>query len=102
MIFAGGQPARAAIIYLAAKTGTPTRTVAATLQRPIWREYLRDHHASAPLDTPVTGQLEGQPWHEPFLYHERRNLIRMLSTACFIVIAYLTGMRPGENARSCI
>lgn len=40
VIFAGGQPARAAIVYLAAKTGTPTRTVAATLKRPIWRDDL--------------------------------------------------------------
>jgi hypothetical protein len=96
VIFAGGLPARAAIIYLAAKTGTPTRTVAATLKQPIWREYLRRHHASATLDTPVTGRLDGRPWHEPFPYYERHNLVRMLSTACFVVIAYLTGMRPGE------
>ncbi|MEU9405823.1 hypothetical protein AB0E08_08965 [Streptomyces sp. NPDC048281] len=51
----------------------------------------------APLDTPVTGQLDGQPWHDGAIdYSDAGFLVRHLSTACFIVISYLSGMRSGE------
>lgn len=43
-----------------------------------------------------TGQLDGKPWMGRFRNRDARILTRMLSTACFIVICYLTGMRPGE------
>ncbi|MFD9452698.1 hypothetical protein ACFWBC_06370 [Streptomyces sp. NPDC059985] len=43
-----------------------------------------------------TGQLDGKPWMARFRNRDARTLTRMLSTACFIVICYLTGMRPGE------
>ncbi|MFI7019299.1 hypothetical protein [Streptomyces sp. NPDC050164] len=50
-----------------------------------------------PLDTPITGLLDGTPWRAtPVDYHEAPQLARLLSTACFIVIAYLSGARPGE------
>ncbi|MFJ3932656.1 hypothetical protein [Streptomyces sp. NPDC090029] len=50
-----------------------------------------------PLDTPITGQLDQAPWRtSPIGYHEAPRLARLLSTACFIVIAYLSGARPGE------
>jgi hypothetical protein len=49
------------------------------------------------LQTPVTGLLDGQLWHQGrFTYMEGRDLGRLLSTACFIVVAYLSGARPGE------
>lgn len=49
------------------------------------------------LDTPVTGLVDGSPWHHgPFRYHQIRHMARHLSTACLIVIAYLSGARPGE------
>ncbi|MFF7290197.1 hypothetical protein [Streptomyces griseorubiginosus] len=49
------------------------------------------------LRAPVTGQLDGRPWREqPVRFREARDLARHLSTACFIVIAYLSGGRPGE------
>ncbi|MER7693748.1 hypothetical protein [Streptomyces sp. NPDC097610] len=38
------------------------------------------------------------PWREAVDYTEAGFLMRQLGTACFIVIAYLTGMRPGEAA----
>jgi integrase len=51
----------------------------------------------APLSTPVTGMLDGQPWRDgPIGYHEVQPLVRYLTAACFIVIGYLSGMRPGE------
>lgn len=49
------------------------------------------------LRTPNTSQLDGKPWNEArILYEEAADHARDLSAACFIVIAYLSGMRPGE------
>ncbi|MBC7304355.1 MAG: hypothetical protein H5T78_25845 [Nocardia sp.] len=51
----------------------------------------------ADLDTPITALLDGQPWRDrPISYHEAPKMARLLSTACFVVIAYLSGARPGE------
>ncbi|MFD8731172.1 hypothetical protein [Streptomyces sp. NPDC059611] len=50
-----------------------------------------------PLDAPVTGRLDGRPWHDGAIeYTEAGFLARHLSTACFIVISYLSRMRSGE------
>ena len=49
------------------------------------------------LDTPITADLDGRPWHDgPIPYHQASFLARQLSTACVVVIAYLSGARPGE------
>jgi len=49
------------------------------------------------LATPVTGRLDGRPWRpNRITYHEAPKLARLLSTACFLTIAYLSGARPGE------
>lgn len=49
------------------------------------------------LDTAITTQLDGQPWHAgPIAYRDAKVLARHLSTACLVVIAYLSGARPGE------
>ncbi|MFF3632160.1 hypothetical protein [Streptomyces sp. NPDC002164] len=49
------------------------------------------------LDTPATGRLEGRPWRpHGITFHEAPKLARLLSTACFVIIAYLSGARPGE------
>ncbi len=55
--------------------------------------------ADAPyLDTPITGRIDGRPWRtSPISYHEAPALATMLRTACFITIAYLSGMRTGET-----
>lgn len=51
----------------------------------------------APLSSPVTGLLDGRPWRAGAIdYTEAGVLARHLSTACFLVISYLSGMRPGE------
>ncbi|WP_280471417.1 hypothetical protein [Nocardia cyriacigeorgica] len=51
----------------------------------------------ANLDTPISALLDERPWRDrPISYHEAPKLARLLSTACFVVIAYLSGARPGE------
>jgi hypothetical protein len=45
----------------------------------------------------ITGRLAGQPWrNQPISITELPHLTRMLATAAFVVICYLSGMRPGE------
>ncbi|WNV83100.1 hypothetical protein [Umezawaea sp. Da 62-37] len=48
------------------------------------------------LRTSVRGLLDGKPWHGPIEYDEVEPLTRMLQTACYIVIAFLSGMRDSE------
>ena len=52
-------------------------------------------------DTPITGQLAGRPWTKPIVshhdaHHGLARLGRHLQIACYIVIAYLSGMRDSE------
>jgi integrase len=50
-----------------------------------------------PVGTPITGVIDGAPWRQEQIgYAEARPLAELLRTACFIVIAYLSGMRSGE------
>ncbi|WP_404870012.1 hypothetical protein ACI1MP_31045 [Kitasatospora griseola] len=51
---------------------------------------------AAYLDTPVTGQVHGRPWHGRITYEQAPKLARLLRTAATITVAYLSGMRPGE------
>lgn len=52
---------------------------------------------AAYLKTPITAQVDDSPWRAaPISYHEAPQLAALQRTACFIVIAYLSGMRPGE------
>jgi integrase len=51
----------------------------------------------AALHDRVTGQIDGAPWRSTLItYDESLKLARHLSTAAMIIIAYLSGMRPGE------
>jgi hypothetical protein len=51
-----------------------------------------------PLSTPITAALGEKPWLTgPIRYSEARNMARRLRTACFVVVAYLSGMRTGEK-----
>lgn len=51
----------------------------------------------SPMYLPICGTLNGEPWRQASIsYDEAGVLIRHLVTACFIVIAYLSGMRSGE------
>lgn len=49
------------------------------------------------LTTPCSALIDGSPWRtRPIAYKDAVRVFEMLSTACFIVVAYLSGMRPGE------
>ena len=52
----------------------------------------------APLDTAIEGRIQGKRWSETVDHYELGSWIRLLSTACYIVVAYLSGMRHGECA----
>jgi integrase len=49
-----------------------------------------------PLETPVTGQVNGRPWRQHLDFGEAPELMRQLGTAAAIICLYLTGMRPQE------
>jgi integrase len=84
--------------YIAALTGASLGQVYSTTRDHGWRQAALDRPGRCPLRVPVTGRLGGTPWREAVDYTETGSLMRQLGTACFIVIAYLTGMRPGEAA----
>jgi integrase len=58
------------------------------------------------LFTPARGVIDGRPWRDrPITFDQAPILARHLSTACFVIIAYLSGQRPGETLnlrRGCI
>lgn len=58
------------------------------------------------LFAPVTATLDGRPWLDrPITYDQAPDLARHLSAACFVIISYLSGQRPGETLnleRGCI
>jgi hypothetical protein len=47
-----------------------------------------------PLDVAVSGRIAGKPWRSTIDFNEAPTLMRRLTTAAFIVCAYLTGARP--------
>jgi hypothetical protein len=49
------------------------------------------------LFTEVQTHLEGAPWLPGFDYYRMPELSRLLQTACYVVIAYLSGMRDSEK-----
>ena len=50
-----------------------------------------------PVGAPIAGVIDGVAWrHRQIGYLEARPVAELLRTACFIVIAYLSGMRSGE------
>jgi len=50
----------------------------------------------APMPTPVRGCVNGSPWTPSLDYYELDEMRRLLSIACFVVTAYLSGMRIEE------
>lgn len=51
---------------------------------------------NADLPFTVVGTIDGQPWAESINFYDVDELCRLLATACFVVVAYLTGMRAEE------
>jgi hypothetical protein len=71
------------------KVGQPLRTLVEQSGLPISDRL--------PLTTPITATLGEKPWLTgPLRYSEARHMARRLRTACFVVIAYLSGMRTGS------
>ncbi|MQS16296.1 integrase [Streptomyces kaniharaensis] len=81
--------------YIAVLTGASMDQVNLYAKRGLTRAA-RLRPGPCPLRTPIRGTVHGQPWREAVNLDEAATLMRHLGTACFIVIAYLTGMRPGE------
>ncbi|TSE01720.1 integrase [Skermania sp. ID1734] len=86
----------AAKTYIAAITGAPLGVVSYALRAPRWRQYLAENPGPCPLDVPITATVDGQKWIDGIDFHDVAGLVQHLDTAAFIVIAYLTGMRPSE------
>ncbi|WP_406529513.1 integrase [Streptomyces sp. I8-5] len=59
-------------------------------------QYMLDNPGGCPLAIPVTGLVDGKPWKPVLDFTEALTLMRHLGTAAFIVLSYLTGMRPQE------
>ncbi|MFD5341202.1 integrase [Streptomyces hawaiiensis] len=85
--------------YIAARTGAVPHQVQKVMytERARWRPYLEANPGPCPLDTALTGTVDGQPWAEAIDFYNVPTLRQHLGTAAFIVINYLTGMRPGET-----
>ncbi|GAA3311022.1 hypothetical protein GCM10020295_79660 [Streptomyces cinereospinus] len=85
--------------YMAALVGCSPKQINSHLRTELregFRDYAQRRPGPCPLSTPITGRVAGQPWTESIDFTEVPQLMRHLSVACFIVLAYLTGMRPGE------
>ncbi|WDG33299.1 hypothetical protein N7925_35715 [Streptomyces sp. CA-278952] len=88
---------RVNLSHLAKVLDTARGALDAPSNRAVFAEARLPVIEGAPLDAPVTGRLDGWPWHAATIeYTEAGPLTRHLSTACFIVISYLSGMSPGE------
>ncbi|MFG2550059.1 integrase SAM domain protein [Streptomyces sp. NPDC048581] len=47
----------------------------------------------------VTGRIDGRPWRDkPITVSELPSLVWVVTAACFVMVSYLSGMRPGEVA----
>lgn len=82
--------------YVAGITGASIDQVSKQARTGTWKQAVIRTPGPSPLPIPVTGTIGGQSWRDAVDFTEALDLLRHLTTACFIVIAYLTGMRPGE------
>jgi integrase len=82
--------------YICGRTGATTNQLQEYPRRTQLLAAAIQRRWGCPLDIPVTGRIGGKPWREAIDYREVWTLWRHLSTAAFIVCAYLTGMRPSE------
>ncbi|MEU9840693.1 hypothetical protein AB0C69_15875 [Actinomadura sp. NPDC048032] len=79
--------------YLAGMLEVSPRQVHRVLEGCRDQITISDH---APLNTPIHGQLHERAWIPAIDFHEAPRLMRHLSAASLIVIAYLSGMRIAE------
>ena len=79
-----------AVNYLAAKLDVSRSTI--QVHRPSDIEI----RVGAPLDVEIRGRIEGERWVAAIDFYEVDAWVRRLATACVVVTAYLSGMRPEE------
>jgi integrase len=84
------------IPYISALTGASMGQVDRVLRQGYRSEYARANLGPSPLKFKIQGRIDGAPWTKAIDFGDAEPLMRHLGTACFIVLAYLTGMRPGE------
>ncbi|GGW87814.1 integrase [Streptomyces noursei] len=82
--------------YISGVTGASRADLEWAVQRHDLVAIVGQRPGPCPLDIPVTGLVDGQPWREKIDFNEVASLRRHLGTAAFIVLAFLTGMRPDE------
>lgn len=87
---------RLAHAYVAARMGASQHQVTSASTRLRLPALPATRFGACPLTTPITGQIAGRPWRERLDFYETAALMRNLGTAAFIVISYLSGMRPQE------
>ncbi|WP_297701008.1 hypothetical protein [Mycobacterium sp.] len=66
--------------------------------RDAWTEYKRLGPSQLPPQFgAITGRIDGRPWQDhPITISQLFDLVRFLAAACFVIVCYLSGARPGE------
>ncbi|MDH6626073.1 hypothetical protein M2271_003890 [Streptomyces sp. LBL] len=85
--------------YLARLLGYPVHRLDEARPRQMIAEAVGDVgvDTDCPLAHAPQGRLEGRPWLERISYYDVARMERLLLVSCWIVIAYLFGMRDSEN-----
>lgn len=92
----GNGSAEVAVAYISALTGASAGQIHAATKGPRWRDHLRRNPGPCPLPVKITAMADGRPWAGDIDFNEAATLMKHLVAALFIVLSYLTGMRPGE------
>ncbi|MEV8106229.1 integrase [Streptomyces sp. NPDC088135] len=87
---------RFARTYVSALTGTSPNQIGRFIEQHQLSILAREQPGPCPLQVPVTGRIDGNPWRENMDFDEVAELMRHLGTAAAVICLYLTGMRPQE------
>jgi hypothetical protein len=84
-----------ATAYIAWQLGLPTKCARsmALSKRAVGLTPIEE--AVLPLE--ITGTIDNEPWLQTINFYDVDKLCRLLATASFVVVAYLTGMRGDEK-----
>lgn len=89
--------------YLGARFGHQPTVLSVEAHRVLKGRFHADVTIPMPIDSPIRATIHGYPWADSIDYRDivtflgdLPRLIRILQTACAIVVLYLTGMRPHE------
>jgi hypothetical protein len=93
---AAGNKSGLAATYISFVTGASIRQVHRQVIAGRWRERLLSADGPAPVFTELSGTVDGRPWKKFIDYSEAGTFKTHLTTAAYIVVSYLTGMRPRE------